>query len=234
LAVERASHSPSNPMPVPEPHARRSRICGAKTRAGGTCRQPAMANGRCRLHGGVTPDALGSPYFKYGRYSEFLPARLAAAYQDSVNDPSLLSLRDEIGLIDSRIADLLARTVARESPSSWQVLRGFVDAALSAQSEQNESLVSVQLAALKLLVTRGTADDAAWDHIHELVQERRRLVDAERRRSVDAQRAIPVERVMVLVSAIMNIIRTKVSDQATLAAIVGDMQALLGPEAVAL
>src|SRR5215470_18491678 len=26
--------------------------CGARTRAGGCCRQPAMANGRCRLHGG--------------------------------------------------------------------------------------------------------------------------------------------------------------------------------------
>jgi hypothetical protein len=28
------------------------RRCGARTRAGGACRQPAMANGRCRLHGG--------------------------------------------------------------------------------------------------------------------------------------------------------------------------------------
>lgn len=26
--------------------------CGAKTRQGGSCRQPAMQNGRCRLHGG--------------------------------------------------------------------------------------------------------------------------------------------------------------------------------------
>jgi hypothetical protein len=26
--------------------------CGAKTRAGQCCRQPAMANGRCRFHGG--------------------------------------------------------------------------------------------------------------------------------------------------------------------------------------
>jgi hypothetical protein len=26
--------------------------CGARTRAGGCCRQPAMANGRCRMHGG--------------------------------------------------------------------------------------------------------------------------------------------------------------------------------------
>ncbi|MGH6962537.1 MAG: HGGxSTG domain-containing protein, partial [Dongiaceae bacterium] len=26
--------------------------CGARTRAGGVCRQPGMRNGRCRLHGG--------------------------------------------------------------------------------------------------------------------------------------------------------------------------------------
>lgn len=28
--------------------------CGAHTRAGGCCRQPAMRNGRCRLHGGLS------------------------------------------------------------------------------------------------------------------------------------------------------------------------------------
>ena len=28
--------------------------CGARTRAGGCCRQPAMRNGRCRLHGGLS------------------------------------------------------------------------------------------------------------------------------------------------------------------------------------
>jgi hypothetical protein len=37
--------------------------CGAKTRVGGCCRQPAMRNGRCRLHGGLstgprTPEGL--------------------------------------------------------------------------------------------------------------------------------------------------------------------------------
>jgi hypothetical protein len=31
---------------------RLARRCGARTRAGGACRQPAMRNGRCRLHGG--------------------------------------------------------------------------------------------------------------------------------------------------------------------------------------
>jgi glucans biosynthesis protein len=31
--------------------------CGARTRAGCTCRQPAMRNGRCRLHGGLSTGA---------------------------------------------------------------------------------------------------------------------------------------------------------------------------------
>jgi hypothetical protein len=31
--------------------------CGAKTRGGSVCRQPAMENGRCRLHSGKSPGA---------------------------------------------------------------------------------------------------------------------------------------------------------------------------------
>ena len=31
--------------------------CGARTRNGTPCRSPAMANGRCRMHGGKSPGA---------------------------------------------------------------------------------------------------------------------------------------------------------------------------------
>ena len=41
-----------NGNPRGDPHA--SARCGAHTRAGGACRQPAMPNGRCRLHGGLS------------------------------------------------------------------------------------------------------------------------------------------------------------------------------------
>ncbi len=38
-------------------------FCGAKTRSGGSCRQPAMKNGRCRLHGGKSKSGK-----EHGRY----------------------------------------------------------------------------------------------------------------------------------------------------------------------
>ena len=49
---------PENPVnPISNWHrhllkARAALRCGARTRAGTSCRSPAMANGRCRLHGG--------------------------------------------------------------------------------------------------------------------------------------------------------------------------------------
>lgn len=45
--------------------------CGAKTRSGSPCRAPAMANGRCRMHGGGSPGAPkgNRNALKHGRYT---------------------------------------------------------------------------------------------------------------------------------------------------------------------
>lgn len=46
--------------------------CGAKTRAGTSCRSPAMLNGRCRLHGGKSTGApIGNKNaLKHGLYTK--------------------------------------------------------------------------------------------------------------------------------------------------------------------
>ena len=46
--------------------------CGAKTRRGTPCQAPAMANGRCRMHGGKSPGAPkgNSNAFKHGMYTK--------------------------------------------------------------------------------------------------------------------------------------------------------------------
>ena len=45
--------------------------CHARTRAGTPCQSPAMANGRCRMHGGKSPGAAkgNSHALKHGRYT---------------------------------------------------------------------------------------------------------------------------------------------------------------------
>ena len=49
----------------------RSPRCGARTRRETACRSPAMANGRCRMHGGTSPGAPrgNGNALKHGRHS---------------------------------------------------------------------------------------------------------------------------------------------------------------------
>lgn len=60
-----------------EPHARK--LCGAKTRSGKPCKNGAMANGRCRMHGGKSTGAPPAKLKgkqnakKHGLFAKYLP-----------------------------------------------------------------------------------------------------------------------------------------------------------------
>lgn len=129
--------------------------CGAKTRSGAPCRGAAMANGRCRLHGGATPAGIASANFRHGRYSKDLPARLAARFTEAQADPELLSLRAEIALIDARTNELLAG-IGSDSVRAAQVwpeiMAGF---------EQRRKLVGSEIRRLKEMQQMVTAEQAA-------------------------------------------------------------------------
>ena len=59
-----------------QPHAKYpflySPRCGAKTRSGKLCKAPAMKNGRCRMHGGMStgPPKDNKNALKYGFYTK--------------------------------------------------------------------------------------------------------------------------------------------------------------------
>ena len=55
--------------------------CGARTRSESPCRSPAMPNGRCRLHGGLSPGApkVNKSALKRGRYTAEARRREIAA-----------------------------------------------------------------------------------------------------------------------------------------------------------
>jgi uncharacterized protein YjcR len=54
-----------------------SRRCGARTRSGNRCQAPAMPNGRCRMHGGLSPGAPkgNKNALKHGLYTAEAIAR---------------------------------------------------------------------------------------------------------------------------------------------------------------
>lgn len=200
--------------------------CGARKRDGTTCRQPAMANGRCRMHGGKTPTGLALPQTKHGRYSKYIPDRLQARYETALGDAQLLELRHEVALIDARLADLLARVDTGEAGALWRRAQGLMRSYGQARRDGDDAAEGL-LRELQEVLGRGVADALAWAEVHGVIEQRRKLVESERKRLVEQQQLITVERAMLLVGAISGIIQKHVTDTRQLAAIANDIRHVL-------
>ncbi len=194
--------------------------CGAKTRDGDPCQTPPMPNGRCRMHGGTSLAGLASPQFKTGRYSKHLPERLLERYQEAQDDTELLALREEIALVDARLADLLGRVDTGESGAIWRKAQQLWTAYRKAEGTDEAHDILMELGAT---IGEGVADYAAWDEVNAQLGRRRQLVESERKRQIELRQVITVENAMILIARIGESIKRHVHDRAALAAISADI-----------
>lgn len=214
--------------------------CGAQTTAGQPCRAPAMANGRCRVHGGATPAGVASPHFKHGRYSKHLPSRLLERYGEMMADPEVTSLHEAIALVDLRITEVLEGLDMGESGELWSALSAQVAAlrAIERDSKQakkdgdDAKIRDLQrsreqaIESLMFLVDAGIGERAAWSEAFDLFERRRRLAATELKRLQVAQQMVPVSEVAAMKAAVAAVIRENVHDDATLRALVAGLDRL--------
>lgn len=110
-----------------------TRQCTATSkRSGKRCRKPAM-RGRsvCMSHGGKTPRGVDSPHFQHGRYSRSIPDQLLETYEHARQDPRLLSLREDIAMVDATIGGLLQQLDDEPKPAKdrriWRQIGNQID-----------------------------------------------------------------------------------------------------------
>lgn len=73
------------------------KVCGAKLRGKDrTCQKAPMANGRCRLHGGATPNGPDSANYKHGRYADVFKGKMADRFQRAQADTQPMDLLPEL------------------------------------------------------------------------------------------------------------------------------------------
>jgi hypothetical protein len=150
-------------------------MCGAKTRNGSPCkRSPVTGRTRCKLHGGLSPCGAAHYRFRDGRRSKYLKhlsRHLGRAYQTALTDPKLLSLRDEVALLDARACQLLEllktatgeehdliwaelqKCVMRKSRVVEAELRRLREAQTTLNAEQAATLVSALITAVRETIT---------------------------------------------------------------------------------
>jgi hypothetical protein len=195
--------------------------CTSKSkRSGERCRKPpARGRATCRFHGGSSLVGPAAPAFKTGRYSKLLPAGLAERYTEALSDAELLGLRDEVALVDVRLAALLERVTTGESAKAWRELVAAMDAFTAARARGDIATMNGTLNRVAEIAAAGQDDTAAWAEIVSLLDERRKLAESERKRLAEAGQWLSVEQATVLLTAVVDAVRRNVSDPASLRAI---------------
>lgn len=200
------------------------RICGARTKGGPPDRRCKRfpgdsANGRCKFHGGATPRGLASPNLKTGRYSLDLPTRIAARYESALTDPELLSVRDDIALLQGSITDLMAEIRDAEARPDLDSILGSVERISNEWQGWDWTKMQGELNKLKEAISGRQSQRQAMKEIRDLVKEKASLVSQENKLLLDRQQMISVEQYLLGMRALGAAVRRMVDDPVVLRAI---------------
>lgn len=190
--------------------------CGAKLRGSDPPRRcqrfKSAGRNRCRLHGGATLTGVAHPAYTHGRYIESLPAHMVAKAQAAYDDPELLSLRSEMGVVASRVAELLR-------------LAGDAVAADERDPVDEKLREDVLRRLARAVGERGVP--GVWAEVRGWLEQYRRLQEAEVRRGLALQRGVSMEQMVGVIGVLVNIVADHVRDRDVLASIQRDVRARL-------
>lgn len=227
--------------------------CLMLTARGKPCRQYAVPGSEfCRAHGGGDPLPEGVPRsgsgrqraarqpkrarmeasgaYKDGRYSSVLPMHLLERYRRAQSDEQLLSMSEELYLLDTRMGAVLKGLNAEASTEAWRKAKEHIRTVTGLFRRRQYAEALPLLLELQELVSSGWAEMQVWEEVGRLTDRRVRLVESERRRMLELQQYISVQRANALVTAIGGIIQQHVTDPGALHDIANDIGRLLAQQ----
>jgi len=205
--------------------------CTAKAKSTGKrCRRYAVTGYTvCQVHGAGSPKQgrPGGRPIVHGRYSKRLPQKLVARYDEARVDPELLSLRDDVALLDVRISDLTDKLSTGETDNLLQSLLELCQGAVLALKGGDFDMTMKMLEEMRQRLEGQPQDGWTWTEIVGLLDQRRKLVESERKRLVELQQYVTVEQVMILVSALTKAVISHVNEHSVIAAIQAEFGVLI-------
>lgn len=189
--------------------------CNAKSKSTGEqCKNPAKPNGKCRNHGGNSlPAGPLHPNIKHGRYSKVkMPAKLAARYEEAMNDPEYLSMRNELALTDGMLAERLETMDEGGAGDLWKSARKTYALLDSAITSADLPGIRSAMFDLKDIINAGASEHAARTELRDLIKDRQRIAEGITKQIVTMRQVVTVEQSMVMMGRIIDMIENEVSD----------------------
>lgn len=177
-------------------------LCNAHNSAGALCEAIAIrGKTKCRTHGGRSLSGMASPNFKHGRYSKDLLTEMAVRVDEARGNPELLSVSDDIALVEARIAEVLRQLGTGESGATWLALKRTLEEFSVAMARGDMAGMHQHFQAMRALVKDGSSAAGAWQELRRLEELRCKLVQTEMKTLQGLQQMLTIQQHLLLVSA---------------------------------
>jgi hypothetical protein len=186
----------------PRYHVSGALLCAGHNSAGELCEGIAIkGKTKCRKHGGRSLSGMAHPNYKHGRYSRDLLSDMATRVDEARGNPELLSVSDDIALVEARIGEVLRQLGTGESGAAWLALKRTMGEFQGAVTRGDMAGMHQHFQAMQALVKEGSGTARAWEELRRLEETRCKLVQTEMKTLQGLQQMLTVQQHLLLVSA---------------------------------
>ena len=165
----------------------------------------------CKFHGGNALQGIAHPGYEGKGRSKVLPVNLARQHGELKQDPELVALGEAIATAEMKSRRLMSQLqdkVGTRWDSVQETFKALEDAIRSGDADR----LRLALAAHGQIVKEGNHDNWLWDRITEADEHLMRLVTAERRYQLDSDEMLSTERLTMIVTELLHVIKSKIED----------------------
>ena len=170
-----------------------------------------MNNGRCKLHGGMS---TGRPLI-HGRRSKFLPRRLAERVEEGISDPNLISVLEDVALIDALISEECENLGEDKPAELWTEATELFQTydRLRAGSVEERAKAAGAYIGLKAILEKGEGLYRRIGRIMTMAEKKRKLSETEMKRLVHLKQFVSVVELAVFAAKLQALISETVKDK---------------------
>ena len=165
---------------------------------------------RCRMHGGVPQIGVSNPNFRDGnrsRFSSVLTGTALSRFEDALDDPAHIELREHKALLDMMLTDALERAQLGRTGELWEELSKLSGDFRTAQRREDGDLASRKLSRILQVIESGADAHAAMGEAADLIERTRKVTESERRRITEEQQSITATRALTFAATVFQIVR---------------------------
>jgi hypothetical protein len=216
----------SYPEPIPGRCGRRmrktwpTRYCKNRCQPGRDC---------CRFHGGRNQAGHASGRWKHGKYSKHVDGAFARDYERARKDTRLLSLADDIAVMEGMIAGLLRKLDKGEGASLWGELSETYALLQAAVRGGDPQSMKESLERLGVIIKSGKDDAEVRKQLQSAIETKVRAHQAEWKRKHDLRELISVSTMYAILGCYNEAVRRHVTDPTQMRLIKHEANLLIAP-----